>query len=347
MNQQSIQNTKKNNNQTKTSYRFLPAKPINPIDDTFHGTKYLVDIEWWYFDAVFDDGYSIHIGFRIYHIKKIGILQTRINIYHHGKPIIKKIKRFLLSDVLINDTKPTIKINDQTVLSFSINDKQKRPWIYAINLGIDDVFVHLDFIGDTQGWKIETKSTCWTVPLPMATVKGTLSFQGKTKDVNGTGYHDHNWGYSPTTVMQNMGWFWGRITAETLHITWANTIASEIKQDLIAVVNKKYEPQGKKPFFTNVNQRNIIFRTKNYEQKNHFHIPHVFDINFTQKKDNNLKAVEANLLMKTIDIHYERIFIINYWRYHVETTGTITYDGHTETLNKKPQIIEYLRFKSS
>ncbi|MFO7678003.1 MAG: hypothetical protein R6V50_06465, partial [Thermoplasmatota archaeon] len=66
----------KNNNQKKMStmpYRFLKAVDINPSDDAYHGNINLLDIEWWYFDAVFENGYSIHFGLRTYHIKKSGI----------------------------------------------------------------------------------------------------------------------------------------------------------------------------------------------------------------------------------------------------------------------------------
>ena len=63
------------------NYNFYKANDITPKDDAFHGNIKLLDIEWWYFDAVFFNGYSIHIGFRIYHIRNFGIGQSRINIY--------------------------------------------------------------------------------------------------------------------------------------------------------------------------------------------------------------------------------------------------------------------------
>lgn len=104
--------------------------------------------------------------------------------------------------------------------------------------------MNLIFDGTTIGWKIETDTTCWAVPLPKATVTGTLTIHGKSITVSGIGYHDHNWGYSPATVIQNQGWYWGRITAESLHLTWANTFASLHEQDLIAVLNKETTQQN-------------------------------------------------------------------------------------------------------
>ncbi len=331
---------------SKKQLRYLPAQSISPKDDSYHGTKYLLDIEWWYFDAVFENGYSVHIGFRIYHIKNRGLLQTRINIYHNGQLIIEKIKRSIFSQSDFSREKPIVQVDEKTVLSFSVDTKkQGKPWIYTIDLGIEDVHLHLKFIGKTPGWKIETESTCWTVPLPLASVQGTMIFNDKKMNVNGSGYHDHNWGYSPTTVLQNIGWFWGRISAETLHLTWANTIASPTKQDLIAVINR-LNNNSKKSLFTTIHPSNISFTPSAYKKIDQYQIPHTFEITFQEKDKNNDTLVSAHLQMNTIDVHYDRIFIIHYWRYHVETTGKITYGNKVEHIENKPQIIEYLRFKT-
>lgn len=330
---------------SKRPLRYLPAQSIKPKDDTFHGTKYLIDIEWWYFDAVFENGYSVHIGFRIYHIKNRGLLQTRINIYQKGKLITEKIKRSLFDPADFNTEKPIIHLDNKTVLSFSIDKEQpEKPWIYSIDLGIDDVDLHLSFIGKTPGWKIETKTTCWTVPLPLASVQGNIVINDKKMNVKGTGYHDHNWGYSPTTVIQNIGWFWGRISAERLHLTWANTIASTTKQDLIAVINR-LKTNNEESLFTGIHPNSISFTPTNIKKMKQYHIPQNFEIKIHEKGDSDQTQLNAHLEMKTIDVHYDRIFIIHYWRYHVETNGIIQYGNHVEKIENKPQIIEYLRFK--
>ena len=327
------------------SMRYLPAQKIIPKDDTFHGSKYLLDIEWWYFDAVFDNGMSAHIGFRIYHIRGIGILQVRINIYDNGTLVKEKINRFPLTNIIIDKKKPEVIINDKKIISFDIKkDNLKNIWTYEINLSIEEVTVQLNYSGNTEGWKIETDSTCWTVPLPKATVEGTISINQKTEKVKGTGYHDHNWGYSPTTVLQNIGWYWGRITANKLHITWANTIISKTKQDLITVVNKPYNNQTKTPFFTSIKPKDIQLTTKEFKEHKKVLIPHTFELTFNQQNTSSQPKITGNITMKTIDVHYDRIFIINYWRYHVLASGSLTYGEITETIKNKPQIIEYLKF---
>ena len=327
------------------SFRFLPAHRIDPKDDTFHGSKYLLDIEWWYFDAIFENGMSAHIGFRIYHIRDIGMLQTRINLYKNGELIKEKIKIYPLSNTTIDTKKPSIIINDKKVVSFQIDTtKKEKPWTYNIDVSVDDISLSLNFTGQTEGWKIETESTCWAVPLPHATVTGSISINEKTKTVKGTGYHDHNWGYSPTTVLRNIGWYWGRISANNLHTTWANTIITKTKQDLLTIVNKPYNHNNQKPFFTSIHPDNITFKTMNYKKQNSHSIPTSFELSFAQHVKKTDEIVKGTIKMDTIDIHYDRIFIIDYWRYHVNVSGTIQYGENIEKINEKPQIIEYLHF---
>ena len=96
--------------------------------------------------------------------------------------------------------------------------------------------------------------------------------------------------------------------------------------------------------FTSIHPNHIHFKPKNHKQKGKFNLPQTFDLVFDQPERANNPSVSGRITMNTIDIHYDRIFIIHYWRYHVEATGYITYGDITEKLDKKPQIIEYLRF---
>jgi hypothetical protein len=320
---------------------------ITPKDDTFHGNIKIIDIEWWYFDAVFENGYSVQIGFRIYHIRNIGIIRSIINIYKNGKTVAALNKINYFSNLKMSRDYPLMKINNRIVIDFDWNSyKKNRDWRYHVSLTIKNTEVNLTFIGTTKGWKIETLDTCWVVPLPKATVTGTMKIDGSTIHVKGIGYHDHNWSYSPVTVMNNLGWYWGRITADTLNITWAKTIQDEQRGDLLAVVNRdKNNIQNINEFYS-IHPKNIILTPKYFIRDHGRKIPTEFDIQIKDKIFNDNISIDANLNMKTIDIQHLKIFIIHYWRYHVKTTGDISVDSKTEILKNKPQIIEYLSFKS-
>ena len=333
-------------NPPKTPFKFLKATDIQPKDDSYHGNINLLDIEWWYFDAVFDNDYSIHVGVRIYHIRHFGLIQTRINLYHHGTSIKEHIKAHLFNNATIHPNHPTITINQKPIITFDYETYKKTgQWIYHINLEIEDTKVNLTFTGTTQGWKIETTTTCWTVPLPKAHVTGTITTENKQLNVNGKGYHDHNWSYSPTTVIKNLGWYWGRITADTLNLTWAHTKETPTKGDLIAILNKDHTPNQKNQTYYNINPKNINFSLNKYTKNNRKQIPTHFKLQ-THKTTDPTPPLDIDIQMTTKDVQYTKIFIIHYWRYHVLTSGHLSIGKHKELFDKKPQIIEYLSFKS-
>ena len=321
-----------------TQHQFLKAVEIQPRDDTYHGNIRLLDIEWWYFDAVFENGYSIHIGFRTYHIRRFGIVQSRINIYKDGKTVDEKLKINFFSGFFADPNVPTIKINGKTVVHFDEDSyKKNKEWNYKINVSINNISVDLLFTGTTKGWKIETPDTCWAVPLPKATVVGEITIDGKKFPSNGVGYHDHNWSYSPTTAMNNFGWYWGRISSDTMNITWAKTIQSKTRSDIIAVLNK--DNSG----FYNINPENVDISPGNFEHSNKGEIPKIFVLKIN---DETNSKIFCEIKMNTIDTQYSRIFTINYWRYHVSASGKILIDNYIEELFEEPQIIEFLKFKS-
>jgi predicted secreted hydrolase len=328
--------TKKIRNSSK--HRFLKAVEIQPQDDTYHGNIKLLDIEWWYFDAVLENGYSVHIGFRIYHVRGFGILQSRIDIYKDGKVIVEELKIDLFSKFVVDTHFPTINVGDKTVVKFD-NDAYKKDklWRYNVKLSIDDNAVDLLFTGTTKGWKIETPDACWAVPLPKAVVTGELTINGEKLQVKGLGYHDHNWSYSPVTAMNNLGWYWGRISSDTVNITWAKIVQNKDRSDIIAVINKD------KGGFYNINPENFDISTKDYERNNGGEIPKIFNLKINDKTN---AKIYCEIKMNTTDTQYTRIFTIKYWRYHVMASGRITIDNYVEDIFEKPQIIEFLKFKS-
>jgi len=320
---------------------FLKAKPITPKDDAFHGRFTYLDIEWWYFDAVLEDGYSVHVGVRTYHSKLGGVVKTRIEMYKDGKIIVGAKKFYLFNVFKTSKIFPLIKINDKKIVDFD-NDYYNKTgkWIYNVKHKINRNEINLEFSGTTPGWKIETDDTCWTVALPKATVNGSIKLNGKKMEVKGVGYHDHNWRYSPTTALNNLGWFWGRITADSLSFAWANTIATEKKHQLLSIVN-----QDNNSNFFSIKPQNITFIPLKIVRDHRCWIPTEFNLSFKKLDENNIIPVEVDINMKTFDIHYDRIFTIQYWRYHVYTNGYIKVGSKTEKLENKPQIIEFLSFK--
>ena len=88
------------------NYQLIDGKrilePIQPSDDRFHGAIKHVGAEWWYFDAIFTNEYSIHLGLRTYSKRKRGIISPQIEIYNDGQFLVEETTRLLFKDVDIS-----------------------------------------------------------------------------------------------------------------------------------------------------------------------------------------------------------------------------------------------------
>ena len=61
--------------------------------------------------------------------------------------------------------------------------------------------------------------------------------------------------------------------------------------------------------------------------------------------DVNKGNISLHIVMEVFDIHHVRwMGIINYWRYHMNCTGIITVNGHSEYIDDV-EIAEYIRFR--
>lgn len=80
------------------NYDTLFPQEILPIDDAFHGSAKHVAAEWWYFDAIFTNNYSLHIGCRTFSQKKFGIVSPFLEIYKDGKLEVEAVKRYFFRD---------------------------------------------------------------------------------------------------------------------------------------------------------------------------------------------------------------------------------------------------------
>ena len=334
-------NKLKSNTEQKKYIYFKPTD-IKPKDDAFHGSLNFLDIEWWYFDAVLEGGYSLHVGIRTFHIKKQGIVKSRIEVYKNGKILVEAVKTDPFNKFHISDEIPLIELDGKRIMELNLEKYKKTgEWSYNITLKIENHAVDLTFTGSTRGWKIETSNyNSWAVALPKAKVSGTMTIDGRSIPVNGIGYHDHNWDYSVVTALKNIGWLWGRIIGDTLNVVWAKTLITREKHNLLAVINQ----DGNENKYFSINPNNIVFIPRKFVKKNGRWIP----MNFVFKMKDSIcnTPIDIDIYMETLDIHHSRIFTAHYWRYHVKTDGYITLGSKTEKIVNKTQIIEFLSFKS-
>jgi len=332
---------KKNKIKTKKFINYPPPVPAQDIilkDDAFHGSQKRIAAEWWYFDANFSNGYSIHIGVRTVSKKKHGMVVTLLNFYKNGKLFASSKKRFSFNKFKTSSDYPLAILENKKIITINKEEyKENKKWIYEVTLDIDENKVDLTFIGSTKGFKFVTDKESWTVALPKAFVKGEITVNGKKMIVEGIGYHDHNWNYSMLTPLTyGKGWYWGKIMSKTLTVSWAEVIKSKTHGEILAVINK--DKQG----YFSADAKKIQFTPKQYIYINRRKTPTIFSIKIDDVV--NEIPIKVDVKMKAHEIHFNKVLIIApYCRYHVKAKGYIMLGSYKEEVNDT-QIMEFLRF---
>ena len=188
---------------------------LDRIDDAFHGQPSPDAFEWWYFDAIFDNGYSAATS---WHIGEMGTAnpEARFIMFSIYAPDGKKtgtLVNFPVSAAFASTETCDVKMSDNR-----LHGEFPR---YEIHFRSGDIGGDLSFENLTQGYRSPPDGVtylgrepdrymAWTVAQPRARVTGKLILAGEVIPVNGVGYHDHNWG---NVSLQELfdHWYWGRL----------------------------------------------------------------------------------------------------------------------------------------
>jgi len=326
--------TDKHTNRSVEPIDIFEFHPLDIVlkDDSYHGSKGLQFTEWWYFDAALNDGYSIQFSARILSGLKLSFLFVRFDIYKKGHLAVHKRKIHLLKDVEISKEKPFIKTTQGIIMKGYLDEKTGN-LVYDISFEMDEIAAKLQFIGITKGWKGKHEGNdWWAVALPRAQVKGTIILQQETMVVHGSGYHDHNWNVK-IFALKNIGWYWGKIYSDRTAITWANILRTTVKAQPLLVINTIHNG------YINFSPENLRLTATDISEENSKMIPHIFNL------DAQTDTVSLHVRMESTDVHHVKIFpLMDYWRYHVKCTGSITIDSETESIDNL-YIAEFLKFR--
>ncbi|MDH7517438.1 MAG: hypothetical protein QHH19_03745 [Candidatus Thermoplasmatota archaeon] len=307
-----------------------------PKDDGFYGSNKFFSSEWWYFDSIFNNNYSIHIGFTT--VSKKNIMSfPEIEIYKDGKIVKKAIRRYLSKDFEISKQLPLVKLFNNNIFEFDMERFNSRgEWVYNVTPKIDDLEVNLKFISTTPGWKIEWEREKWIVALPKASVTGEIVVDGKRMKVNGIGYHDHNWSTNISRITNLWGWHWGKIAGKTLNIVWANIMKTSSEGDLLAVVNK--DNQG----YLAVNPENIYLKLDKFIRNHGRKMPTIYKLKIDDVVNDIPIYVDVKMEVQNIHRRFKKLLIAPYWRYHAKVKGVISLGTCQENIDKT-QIMEFFR----
>jgi hypothetical protein len=166
--------------------------------------------EWWYFDGLLDDGTVVVVWFGDNWFFGSHNRAVTMELTPPGKPTRRVMRSF------------------EEPGSFSSESADIKIGPHQFKGDLDTYSIHVDS-AETGGIGCELtlrrrvasyrpatgyieagkRFFAWLVPVPEGAVTGTLTADGVTWEVTGSGYHDHNWGnVSPAKLFDS--WWWGR-----------------------------------------------------------------------------------------------------------------------------------------
>jgi hypothetical protein len=166
--------------------------------------------EWWYFDALLDDGTVVVVWFGDNWLYGSHKRAVDIELTPPGKPTRRIMRTF--------DDAGTFS-SDHANIQIGPHSFKGDLQTYAIHVDAAEtggVGCDLTLLRRVASYRPATgyieagdKFFAWLVAVPEGAVTGTLTADGATRQVTGSGYHDHNWGnVSPANLFDN--WWWGR-----------------------------------------------------------------------------------------------------------------------------------------
>lgn len=275
-------------------------------DDAFH-SKLPLHAETWYFEGIFNNGYSMVFIITLFSSDgNTGLALEGLYIYREGHlEITEKKSSFSFN---ASDEKPLIKISGSTVMEGAAD--RNGNLFYNISFEAGENGVELYFINQTRGWQGEMGAGWW-LAVPELHVTGKMRLNGNEISVEGKGYHDHNI-FSLLTPLTERGYLDGKILHGSISIVWGYIMHSIWDADAFAILSENGN-------YTVISPGSMKIKFSSYIYDHGRKIPTEVFISINDNKN----AIFAELHITSIDFHIIRLPFIHYWRYHVRVEGKI------------------------
>jgi hypothetical protein len=187
--------------------------------------------EWWYFDAVLEDGSTLVINFMVKDIRSgAGLRQPArpVVTFALDRPDGTHVQRELRAPEGFTFA------TDRCDLRVGANTFSGDLNTYRLHVDIDGVLADVTLTGQVPSWRPESGHIlfgddhphlfAWLPAVPQGSVQATLTVDGQTRTLTGTGYHDHNWGDAAMPELINH-WYWARAEAGDYCVIASDIIA--------------------------------------------------------------------------------------------------------------------------
>lgn len=198
---------------TEEDYKQLGLKKgeVELWEDGLRAKQAMGTFEWWYFDAVMEDGSTVSLNFATTVTGAQPTVAVTINATSVEGKKFKDVISYQNAESSFAEGCCDVKAGASY---FKGNLKDYEIKVDPVHgLGCD-----LKLHSLCKSWRPETghvvfngeeKYFTWLFVVPQGTVTGTLTIEGKTATVTGEGYHDHQWGNINLLGDMN-NWVWGR-----------------------------------------------------------------------------------------------------------------------------------------
>jgi hypothetical protein len=285
------------------------------------------NIETWYYDAIFDNGYSIVTLINFVRTIVFGVAITSLYIYKDGKLISSIRNQNSSKHFNGSEDKPLLSLKGIDILKGEIEHSSNN-WLFHLLLGDEEIGIDLELLKDSKAWTGKTYLGRWIV-IPKFKVTGSIFLNGKKINGKGDGYHDHNI-YPIYAPFITRGYVFGKIRAGIVDITWARVSKSKNNHETIVVINKDDS-------YLSIPPENIDFRVEDYTKDQRKIVPTIYGLKVNHDK------INLDVKIKSIDFHHLSIPTVNYWRHHVRNIGSIKINNLSKNIDHL-EIAEQLIF---
>ena len=203
---------------TGTDDRFLRHEGLRetpePWEDGLRTDTQPGSFEWWYFDSQFEDGSAAVVVFTTKPILQRNDPLTPALILTITRPDGEKLSYM-----------PIFPPDQFSASREGCDVRIGANWVcgdlqhYELHAESAGLAADLTFTSLVPPWRPGAGKNyydeslqryfAWLAAIPFGKVEGTLTYDGMTHDVHGTGYHDHNWSTIGVEKVTSH-WYWGR-----------------------------------------------------------------------------------------------------------------------------------------
>lgn len=250
-------------------------------EDIWHRQVSPKSFEWWYFDALSDDGRNAIVVIFLDNF----IFSPRYNnnnstaqcpaiaftYYRDGKPLYRAFNEFLPINFDANSEIPFCKIGENEMTftkapygsGYSLNINVLLQKNRRLKANLEWLMIEGDFFTNTAEKTMESHN--WNLVAPRCDVTGKIEVfrrNGKQKDniqFRGSGYHDHN--FDSRSLEKTVSkWTWGRVHFADLTVVFYNYVEISTKTPTIKIflVSNNELLQFDAIFVGNETKRNIF-----------------------------------------------------------------------------------------